>query len=821
MSSDPEVQTPRVSRRHNLNSSEADLKDEYQRECERLLRERPGCASRDDLEVYLFEWFVSLGRDALSDARPWITFPAARMLGNLLTPEARVLEYGAGGSTLFFAERVRELITIEHDPEWLQQTAARLVSRPSFWWRMHCVEPRRRATPVGLPASDPEAYASTDARFVDMSFEDYVKTIERYPDNYFDVVLIDGRARPACFKHAVAKVKFGGYIVVDNSEREAYSWIREAAAKLDFEIKDCWGPGPYNHYFWCTSILRKVRDRFALNDIDRKLERYLDFRGGTFVEAGANDGISQSNTFYFEAQRGWRGLLIEPIYERTLECVRYRPHAKVAHAALVPPEAAGMRAMLRYANLMSVVKGSMRSAEEENTHIEVGCEIQKIQTHEFSAPTKTLSDLLDEFGFAHIDLLSLDVEGYEAKALRGLNLSRHRPRFILVEARYREEVHVVLADRYDLIAELSHHDLLYRLKADAGPRKLGPDAESVCEGVVPRCIVCDSEMAAHRFGMFDDRYGYPGFFTLCRCPQCGQFQTDPLLEDAELPSLYATYYPRRQIDIGAIVRQVSEPGSKAEKRRRWLCGTDNQGQYAARLGMVVLDYGCGSGQSLLELEKLGAEAYGIETDPNVKQVAEALNLRIHIGTLDDEPFPGVRFDLIVLNQVLEHIPQPARVLSLLAVRLRPGGQIVLSLPNAASWYCRWFDRDWINWHVPYHLHHFNPRSAKKFFLRHGFRVISLRTITPNLWTVLQLRALRERTRVGIPNGLWTGQPIMGVTEPDTAGSKRAQFSTLLYRFALRANERWVRGVLTIFNRLCDALGKGDSILVTIERRDDS
>src|SRR4051812_36881077 len=45
----------------------------------------------------------------------------------------------------------------------------------------------------------------------------------------------------------------------------------------------------------------------ALYDMDRKLAKYLDFRGGTFIEAGANDGIAQSNTYYLEKHLGWTG----------------------------------------------------------------------------------------------------------------------------------------------------------------------------------------------------------------------------------------------------------------------------------------------------------------------------------------------------------------------------------------------------------------------------------------------------------------------------------------------------------------------------------
>jgi SAM-dependent methyltransferase len=328
----------------------------------------------------------------------------------------------------------------------------------------------------------------------------------------------------------------------------------------------------------------------------------------------------------------------------------------------------------------------------------------------------------------------------------------------------------------------------------------------------PACIACGSATAEHFSGIYDDRYGYPGYFSLFRCSACLQMQTVPLLSEAELPELYASYYPRRQIDIDALQRQVGEPRAPLARRRRWWSGTDNQAHYAAKDGMAVLDYGCGAGLSLLELRELGAEGYGLEADANVRQVVDALKLRIHIGSIDDDPFPGVRFDLIVLNQVLEHIPQPERLLAKLAARLKPGGQVGLAFPNSASFYARRFGRSWINWHVPYHLHHFNPRSTRLFFARHGWRVHSLRTITPNLWTVLQLRANVERTSMGVPNPLWTGEPARA---PNMSASRG---ELALHRFGLRANQGGRRFVLAAFNRAVDALAMGDSILVTVAPR---
>ena len=108
-----------------------------------------------------------------------------------------------------------------------------------------------------------------------------------------------------------------------------------------------------------------------------------------------------------------------------------------------------------------------QSAEEEDAHVAKGIEVQKLEgSYEVQVPFKTLSQILDDGGFTRIDLLSLDVEGCEARVLNGLDFSRHRPRFILIEARYREDVHTRLAEHYELVEELSYHDLLYRLKTE-------------------------------------------------------------------------------------------------------------------------------------------------------------------------------------------------------------------------------------------------------------------------------------------------------------------------------------------------------------------
>lgn len=213
-------------------------------------------------------------------------------------------------------------------------------------------------------------------------------------------------------------------------------------------------------------ILRKIfkkRRSYSLDEIDLKLRPYLlKIKNGFFVEAGANNGISQSNTLYFEKNYGWKGILVEPVPELASEAKKNRPMAIVEEAALVSFLYEEKTISMRYGGLMSLVEGAMKTKAEEDKHIENAKTIKNINTRVLVVPTMTLSHILEKHGIKKIDFLSLDVEGYELEALRGLDLTKYSPKYILVEARYKDEIDIFMKKSgYAEIAKLSHHDYLY------------------------------------------------------------------------------------------------------------------------------------------------------------------------------------------------------------------------------------------------------------------------------------------------------------------------------------------------------------------------
>jgi len=172
----------------------------------------------------------------------------------------------------------------------------------------------------------------------------------------------------------------------------------------------------------CERFGIPLLSRPALFGLDREIARRLPRRNGWFVEAGANDGFRQSNTYYLARFRGWRGVLIEPVAHLADECRVRRPESKVFQCALGAPKSSGETLLLRYAGLMSSICDSFNGELDEEQRFEKGQILQgiSVQKTTFNVPVRTLTDVLDE---SHtppdFDLLSLDVEGYELEVLKG------------------------------------------------------------------------------------------------------------------------------------------------------------------------------------------------------------------------------------------------------------------------------------------------------------------------------------------------------------------------------------------------------------------
>ena len=173
---------------------------------------------------YFFKWikYRNYNYSLLFKRIPWLNFESISFLEGYLKKEMKVFEFGSGGSTLFFSDRVNELVSIEHDQNWYDLTNKSIVDLKLTHVDYNHISPFFCENLNGLNCQDPLNYISCNSEYKNYNFSQYVKAIDRFPDRYFDLVFIDGRARPSCILHSIKKVKKNGILFIDNTDRTYY-----------------------------------------------------------------------------------------------------------------------------------------------------------------------------------------------------------------------------------------------------------------------------------------------------------------------------------------------------------------------------------------------------------------------------------------------------------------------------------------------------------------------------------------------------------------------------------------------------------------------
>lgn len=206
---------------------------------------------------------------------------------------------------------------------------------------------------------------------------------------------------------------------------------------------------------------------FSFQKLDIKMKKYLNYYNGFYVEIGANDGITQSNTFFFERKYNWKGILIEPSPNNYLLCNQYRGKKnKIYCNACVGFDYNDKYVDMVYGNLMTIAKSLKLSLDSESEHLETAKDYLKAHEgiFQFGAVATTMTDILDRSNAPNLmDFLSLDVEGAEIEVLKGLDFSTYNFKYMLIEHNNFEELSNFLNENgYEFIEKMSYHDYLFR-----------------------------------------------------------------------------------------------------------------------------------------------------------------------------------------------------------------------------------------------------------------------------------------------------------------------------------------------------------------------
>ena len=212
--------------------------------------------------------------------------------------------------------------------------------------------------------------------------------------------------------------------------------------------------------------IRLNQKYFGLNNLDEKLEKWLDYDNGFFVELGANNGIDQSNTLYFERSKNWRGILIEPVPHNYLSCRKIRsPENYFFCNACTSFEYPDKFVDIVYSNLMSTALGVDSDIAQPMEHAKLGKQFLEPTDDNliFGAVASPLNALLQRASAPTLmDFLSLDVEGAEIEVLKGIDHSTYRFKYLCIEFCSAENLTSYLQNHdYFFVEKLSVHDYLF------------------------------------------------------------------------------------------------------------------------------------------------------------------------------------------------------------------------------------------------------------------------------------------------------------------------------------------------------------------------
>ena len=162
---------------------------------------------------------------------------------------------------------------------------------------------------------------------------------------------------------------------------------------------------------------------------DRWLDKYFSQKQhGFFVEVGAYDGIVLSNTYHFEKERGWTGVLVEPDVKKAKLCRENRANSRIFECAAVGSN-----------NIKEVSFHQVDGGEVYSTINLIDSHRQRIEEyglahHEVKVRAMTLDQILTESQACRIDFVSIDVEEAELEVLKGFDIKKWKPRIVIVES---------------------------------------------------------------------------------------------------------------------------------------------------------------------------------------------------------------------------------------------------------------------------------------------------------------------------------------------------------------------------------------------------
>lgn len=246
-----------------------------------------------------------------------------------------------------------------------------------------------------------------------------------------------------------------------------------------------------------------------------------------------------------------------------------------------------------------------------------------------------------------------------------------------------------------------------------------------------RCQLCNSDDTSFLFSAKNsDDLEKEQIFNIVKCNNCSSVYTNPRPDRIEIGKYYPEdYYGTDNAPFNKLLGFVL--GLFRKSRAREIASLITRGR--------ILDIGCGQGEMLSFLKKRQWQVVGTEISAEVSRYGENLNLEVIPKDLVKIKFPNNHFDVITSYNSLEHLPNPKEVLKECNRILKPGGWLIMVLPNFESIQAKVFKNNWFHLDVPRHYYHFSPLTLKKMLQLSGFEIKKVKhfSLEYNPYGVLQ------------------------------------------------------------------------------------
>jgi SAM-dependent methyltransferase len=237
--------------------------------------------------------------------------------------------------------------------------------------------------------------------------------------------------------------------------------------------------------------------------------------------------------------------------------------------------------------------------------------------------------------------------------------------------------------------------------------------------------------------------GEPGGpdYRLVECAACGLGYLNPRPDVYTIGRYYPDDYEPYQPPAAKKSWWAGVRG-RLERLGLWPAAGDSMTNVPPQGGRRLLDYGCGSGWYASRMRGRGWQVTAMDINPHATaQARQHFGLDTLTGTLPHPAVTPASYDAITLGAVLEHLHDPHPVFAAAREALTPGGLLVVSVPNRASWGFRAFGPAWWPLELPRHLLHFTPATLRRLAEMHGLEVVNLRMLGRTSWMKRSCAAL--------------------------------------------------------------------------------